>query len=319
MSEKISPTTGIKYGIELVCDAWKFPRSSFYHKAKEKVAKRKRGKPPTVSDEDIRRAIEKDIEQSPFKGEGHRKIHARISKKMVAGRNRVLKIMKEHSLLSPHRYRQKKEKLHDGRITTDHPGVMWATDASKIFTLEDGWVWFFGVIEHWNAECLGWHLTKKGDRFAAIEAMTQALERIFGNAQGGVARGLSLRVDHGTQFLSEGFVNQVRYWGIALSKGFVKEPETNGVVERFHRTFKEQVVHGRHYHGLADLKHAVNAFIESYNEFWQLEKLNYHSPNEARRLYVGGRNVLKPPKKILSELAEQGREHGYFVLATSNT
>ena len=33
---------------------------------------------------------------------------------------------------------------------------------------------------------------------------------------------------------------QVRYWGIRPSFGLLKEPETNGVVERWNRTLKEQ-------------------------------------------------------------------------------
>jgi len=206
-------------------------------------------------------------------------------------------------------------KRHDGRITTDVPNVMWGTDAAKVYTLEDGWVWFFGVIEHWNSECLGWHVTKKGDRFAAIEAMTQAVENVFGRASKGDARGVKLRVDHGSQFLSEGFVNQAHYWGIGISKGFVREPETNGVIERFHRTLKEQIVHGRQYHSAEDFRKEVNAFISNYNDDWLLEKLDYYSPKEARRLYTEGRNVLKPQKIISKGLAERGKEHGCFVLA----
>ena len=249
MSEKISPRTQLKYGIQMVCKAWRFPRSSFYHEQKGKE-KQQRGKEPLVPDQELLGAIHECIKESPFSGEGHRKIHAQLkrTKEISAGRNRVLRVMKSNRLLSPYRSKQGASKTHDGRITTDTPNDMWGTDAAKIFTLEDGWVWFFGVLEHWNAECLGWHLTKHGNRFAAIEAMTQAIENVFGKATSMIARGLKLRVDHGSQFLSEGFVNQTRYWGIGISKGFVREPETNGVIERFHRTYKEQVVHGRYHH-----------------------------------------------------------------------
>jgi len=192
---------------------------------------------------------------------------------------------------------------------------MWATDAAKVFTLEDGWVWFFCVIEHWNAECLGWHVTKKGDRFAAIEALTQAVENVFDNTAPGVARGLTLRIDHGSQFVSNGFMKQTHHWGIGVSKGFVREPETNGVVERFHRTFKEQIVHGRSYHSVEDFRKAVAAFIPKYNEHWLLEKLGYYSPFEARKLHQEGKNVVRPPKTILAALPELGEGHGYFILA----
>lgn len=222
--------------------------------------------------------------------------------------------MKKNSLLSPYRSEQGKGNPHDGRITTDIPNVMWGTDAAKVFTLEDGWVWFFSVIEHWNSECLGWHVTKKGDRFAAIEALTQAVENVFEKTSQGIARGLKLRLDHGSQFLSEGLINQARYWGIGISKGFVREPETNGIIERFHRTFKEQIVHGRQYHSVEDFRKEVSAFIK-YKGDWLLEKLDYCSPSEARRFYIEGRNVLKPSNKVIStELAEGRKEHGYSVL-----
>lgn len=307
MSQKASPKTDLRYGIEMVCRVWKFPRSSFYHCEKRPEKKTNRpGKCPTISDEELFKGIMQDINESPFQGEGHRKVHARLkrTKKFDVSRNRVLRLMKRHNLLSPHRSEQGKKRLHEGRITTNAPNIMWGTDAAKIYTLEDGWVWFFGVIEHWNSECLGWHITKKGNRFAAIEAMTQAVENVFEKADQGKARGLKLRVDHGSQFLSEGFTSQARYWGIGISKGFVREPETNGVVERFHRTFKEQIVHGRQYYGLEDLRRAVADFIMKYNEKWLLQKLNYHSPLEARRLYLEGKNVLKL-QQISSELAEQ--------------
>ncbi len=71
------------------------------------------------------------------------------------------------------------ENPHNGRTTTEAPNIMWGTDAAKVFTLEDGWVWFFGVIEHRNAECLGWHVTKRSNRFAAIEALNQSVENTF--------------------------------------------------------------------------------------------------------------------------------------------
>ena len=50
---------------------------------------------------------------------------------------------------------------------------------------------------------------------------------------------------------------QIRFWGLAPSYAFVGEPQTNGVIERFFRTFKEQVVHGRIYQTIDDVRDAV--------------------------------------------------------------
>ena len=46
---------------------------------------------------------------------------------------------------------------------------MWGTDGVRVFTLDDGWGWIFAAVEHWNAECVGWHVCKVGSRFAALD------------------------------------------------------------------------------------------------------------------------------------------------------
>ena len=100
-----------------------------------------------------------------------------------------------------------------------------------------------------------------------------------------MARGLALRMDHPGQYLSDHFLNQLRYWGIRPSFSFVEEPETNGVAERWNRTLKEQAVYGRVFRNLAEVRAAVAAFVERYNQCWRLEKLAYRTPLEAREQY----------------------------------
>lgn len=73
-------------------------------------------------------------------------------------------------------------------------------------------------------------------------------------------------MDHGPQYLSDHFQNQIKYWGIAPSFAFVAEPETNGVAERFYRTLKEQVIYGRTYRTIEELRMAIADFIERYNK-----------------------------------------------------
>jgi len=291
MSEAISETTGKRYGVARVCRAWERTRSSLYAR-RQRMEKRRsgavparRGPKPKHSDESVLAAIQADLARSPFQGEGHRKVHARlrILDDIRVSRKRILRIMREHSLLSPHRVRQGKAKAHDGKIITLSPNVMWGTDGAKVFTLDDGWVWVFSAVEHWNAECVGWHVCKVGSRFAALEPIMQGLERIYGSTGKDVARGLSLRMDHGSQYLSDHFQKQIRYWGITPSFGFVEEPETNGVAERFNRTLKEQAIHGRIFRTLEEVREAVGQFVENYNAHWRPEKLGFRTPLEARQ------------------------------------
>jgi putative transposase len=159
---------------------------------------------------------------------------------------------------------------------------MWATDATQITTVQDGKVWLFGVIEHWNAEALGWRVAKRGDRYAAVQAVGMAVRNVFGHVSPSAARGLALRHDHGSAFLAEHFHHQIRFWGMTPSYAFVGEPETNGVIERFFRTLKEQIVHGRIYQTIDQVREAVRDFVARYNNEWLIEKNGLRSPSDAR-------------------------------------
>ena len=201
-------------------------------------------------------AIEADLEASPWEGEGYRKVWARlrVCRDIRVARKRVLRLMRENNLLSPHRCRRRGGNPHDGEIITHAPNLMWGTDGVRVFTVDDGWGWIFTAVEHWNAECVGWHVCKRGDRFAALQPISMGLAGLYGSTAAGAARGLALRMDHGSQYLSDHFTNQIKFWGIQPSYAFVAEPQTNGVAERFNRTLKEQIIHGRIYRNIAELR-----------------------------------------------------------------
>jgi putative transposase len=288
MSVEVSPSTGKRYGVERVCAAWDFSRSTFYAKRTRAGAAAKpllrRGPQPKVSDAELLEYIRADLLRTPFSGEGHRKVWARLRALdgVRVARKRVLRVMRENNLLSPYRRLPGAPKLHDGTITTDAPNVMWGTDGARVQTVEDGWCWIFVAVEHFNAECVGHHACKLGDRFAALQPLSTGILEYFGSVGADAARGLAVRFDHGTQYMSDHFLNQLRFWGVTPSFAFVGEPQTNGVAERFIRTLKEQVIHGRVYRNLAELRGAVDAFVRRYNAEWLVEKLGFQSPQQAR-------------------------------------
>jgi transposase InsO family protein len=288
MSTAISLATRQVYGVQRVCEAFGVSRSGFYAARSTptpSTAPGKRGPKVALDDGALLKLIREDLAASPFKGEGHRKVFGRL--RHVAGhrvgRNRVLRLMRLHRLLSPHRVATVPAKAHDGRICTDAPNVRWATDGAKVWTSEDGWLWVFTTLEHWNGELLGHHVCKRGDRLAAYEPVAQAVNRVFGSTRADAARGVELRHDHGSQYLTDYFQGQSRFHGFTPSFAFVGEPQTNGVVERFNRTLKEQIIHGRTYKDRAELAASLSAFADLYNREWRLEKLRYRSPLEARR------------------------------------
>ena len=75
---------------------------------------------------------------------------------------------------------------------------------------------------------------------------------------------------------------KIRFWGMAPSYAFVGQPETNGVIERLFRTLKEQLVHGRIFHTIDEIRDAVRSFVARYNAAWLIEKNGHRSPLEIR-------------------------------------
>ena len=41
------------------------------------------------------------------------------------------------------------------------PNLMWGTDGVRVFKVDDGCrPPIFTAVEHWNPECVGWHVCK---------------------------------------------------------------------------------------------------------------------------------------------------------------
>ena len=107
--------------------------------AEQPPAKR-RGPKPAISDQALLVAIEADLEASPWEGEGYRKVWARlrVCRDIRVARKRVLRLMRENNLLSPHRCRRRGGNPHDGEIITHAPNLMWGTDGVRVFTVDAG-------------------------------------------------------------------------------------------------------------------------------------------------------------------------------------
>ena len=68
----------------------------------------------------------------------------------------------------------------------------------------------------------------------------------------------------------------------------VREIGEHGSISRtvsHNRTLKEQIIHGRIYWNLEQLRDAVRGFVERYNADWLVEKNGYLSPNQAHQAW----------------------------------
>jgi putative transposase len=282
-----SPSTSRTYPLTMICQVWRVARSSVYVAASPLgvvTAVSKRGPKTAVSDVDLLVAIRGILQETPFHGEGYRKVRARLAHRGLAvGGKRVLRLMRQHHLLAPRRLGPPNgDPAHAGTITTTRPDEMWGTDATRFSTEEDGWGWFFGAIDHHTDELLGWHVVKLGDRWAALEPIRQGTHHAFHGFGKDIARGLKIRCDWGPQYIADAWINEVKWLGITISPSYVGEPECNGVIERFMRTLKEQCIYLHRFESLAEARRIIGEFIPRYNTEWLIERLGHRAPAQAR-------------------------------------
>ena len=108
MSQTGSPSTQRRYGLARVCRLWEVARSTVYLTQARPPAPTtpaaKRGPKLRWSDTELLAKIRAVLTASPFLGEGHRKVWARLRWQDVrTSKARVLRLMREAKLLAPTR------------------------------------------------------------------------------------------------------------------------------------------------------------------------------------------------------------------------
>jgi len=299
MSRARSPSFARVYGLSRVTRIWGLSRATVYRSragAPEDTPRCRPGPIGACPDAELADHIRRLIGESGFHGEGYRKLWARLR---VAGvrtsPRRVRRVMGEQGLLAPHRAVQTRTKIHDGTIITDRINEMWGTDMTQTVTTDEGKAYVFVAVEHANSEIVGIHAARSANRFEALEPVRQGVNRCFGSIAPDVARGLKLRHDHGSNYMSEDFQAEIKCLGIQASPSFVREPEGNGVAERFIRTLKENLLWVRTFSTIEELRTALIEFARHYNRTWLVARHGYKTPDQVRaaQLSVARANIAE--------------------------
>ena len=286
MSRVISPVTGRPYGLAAVCRVWRLARSGVYRHltTPSPLTAQRRGPLGAMSDEALTTAIRGVLGASPFPGEGHRKVRARLRRAGTrTSLRRVLRLMRQNNLLAPTRVGSPRgPRNHDGTIIPDTVDAMWGTDLTTTITGE-GQAAVFVAVDHCSAECVGIHAHARATRFQALEPIRQGVRQHFGGFAKAIARGLAVRHDHGSQYMSDHFQKELTFLGIESSPAFVRAPEGNGCAERFIRTLKENLLWVRTFETVEELRQALLVFRETYNTTWLVERHGFLMPTQFRQ------------------------------------
>jgi transposase InsO family protein len=277
------------------------PRSTIYfHRHRERIPaaqrpeSQRRGPQGPCSDEELVGHIRRILAESPFHGVGYRKVWARLRYQAIhTSKERVRRLMREQGLKAPHRVGHSHgPRAHDGTIITERPDEMWGTDMTTTVTTDEGQVCVFIAVAHCTAECIGIHASKSGNRFEALEPIRQGVREQFGRFDKDIAAGLAIRHDHGSAYMSDDFQRELTFLGMTSSPSFVREPEGNGISERFIRTLKENLLWVQSFATVAALVEALREFKRLYNEQWLIERHGFRTPSQARIESLAESNAL---------------------------
>ena len=285
MGETVSASANRASGLARVCRVWQVARSTIYHQRNLPADRQGRRPGPVgaATDAELVAEIRAVIESAPFYGEGYRKVWARLRQRGVrTAERRVQRLMREHDLSAPNRPPQRPANDHDGTITTDRVDETWGTDMAQAILACGARVHVFAAVDHCNSECIGLHAAFGANRWEALEPVRQGVGRYFGPAASDVAAGLKLRHDHGSNYMAHDFQREMHFLGIEASPSFVREPEGNGVAERFIRTLKEQLLWVRVFDTLEELQQALRTFKDWYNHNWLLQRHGHRTPDQVR-------------------------------------
>ena len=179
MSQALSPATGRCYGLARVARVWQLSRATVHrHRAPDGAAApagpARRGPIGACSDAELIGHIRAEILGSRLRGEGYRKIRARLRHAGIrTSARRVRRLMGRHGLLAPHRVGRPEQRAHDGTITTTAVDAMWGTDMTETVTPREGRARVFVAVDHCSGECVGSHAARSGNRFEALEPVRQ--------------------------------------------------------------------------------------------------------------------------------------------------
>src|SRR4029078_9276960 len=122
----------------LACWLCHVPRESDAGNLKPQTDRQRRGPAGPLPDPALTAEIRAVLAASPFHGEGHRKVWARLRLKGIrTSLRRVLRLMREHDLLAPSRTGAPRgPRSHDGTIIPEAIDTMWGTDLTDTITSE---------------------------------------------------------------------------------------------------------------------------------------------------------------------------------------
>jgi transposase InsO family protein len=187
---------------------------------------------------------------------------------------------------------------------TTAPNQLWQTDFTYLKVIGWGWFYLSTVLDDYSRYILAWKLCDGMTANDVSDTLSLALE-FSGLETANVRHRPRLLSDNGPSYVSAELKRWLDERGMGHTRGRPYHPMTQGKIERWHRSMKNQVLL-ENYYLPGDLKARIDEFVNYYNTQRYHESLNNLTPEDV---YTGrGQTVLNRRRRIkLKTLAERRR------------
>lgn len=248
------------------------PRSTSYYRRRERTP---------IVDELLAQRIKRLIDDEPYLG--YRMVWARLRMAGHAVNRKAVQRIMQLKRWQCHRRLKKRcsPRVESSISVTRVSNVRWATDATYIWTTLDGLVYFNGVLDCADRECIGWNISQRNDAKEAAWALEDALIRRFGVLPDRDI-GVVLRTDNALVYASELYRKLARSYGLAQEFILPHTPEQNGVAESFMGTLKLECIWQHRFATYVEAKTVITTWVRHYNETRPHSSLGYLTPTAWR-------------------------------------
>ncbi|NJK97157.1 MAG: IS3 family transposase [Bacteroidales bacterium] len=148
----------------------------------------------------------------------------------------------------------------------------WAMDFMSDALLDGRKIRSLNIIDHYNRECKGIKIGFSIPARILINYLEQRIE-IHGKPK-------RIRTDNGPEFRSKLFQKWLKNNGIDWSRIQKGKPQQNAIIERFNKTYREDVLDANIFHTVAHAEDITNEWIMEYNNERPHQSLNFQTPIE---------------------------------------
>lgn len=206
----------------------------------------------------------------------------------------VYRILDQADLL----YRWKRS-AHTGTAPAPptRPHERWHTDLMYL-RIADTWYFLVSVIDAYSRYIVHWELLTTMTAKDVELVIQAALERTGARPQ--------VVTDNGSQFTAADFKALVRRFTLAHIRIRTYHPESNGVIERYHRSTREALA-ADELHNLGQARELIGKWVAHYNEHRLHAALGYLPPAEYYRGNPQARQAARQRKLALGRMQRRQR------------